>query len=372
MKRRLSKVLLCSVLITSFALCFGGCSGVVFVDKITFRSAQSESKITLNVTGYVLQHGVEDFGKAQWYSSRSKDNMLAELKKNDLSISTVCGYDFVTFEGIEGIYNLRVREVNDTTYLTVDDMYGQFLYPGWHNAYYAVFPYFMMTGESSIGYLEDGQLLFDYEYTCDANEMLTLAKELGIWYIEEQSDGFILSYKGQGVRVIAGEGTVTLQEAHPIRPSVLTYDSRWGEEKVLEEIEASGAKVAVIGDEKFVAIPQKNSYSHFYRLQVTPQMKGDYNYCVMLDPMYTTLLKEGATVCELPFPYTLLREDGEPCGASLAFGKAYACDTDLLVLLKDMRAWGVEEQSDRFILTYKGQDIRVIIGDGTVTLQQVE
>ncbi|MDE6274290.1 MAG: hypothetical protein K2L87_04505, partial [Clostridiales bacterium] len=208
----LSKVLLSSALIASFALCFGGCSGVVFVDRITFRSAQSESKITLNVTGYVLQHGVEDFGKAQWYSSRSKDKMLAELKKNDLSISTVCGYDFVTFEGIEGIYNLRVREVNDTTYLTVDDMYGQFLYSDWLNAYYAVFPYFMLTGEpSGAGRLEDGQVVLDYEYICDADEMLTLAKELGIWDIDTQPDGFILSYKGQGIHVIAGDGTVTLQ-----------------------------------------------------------------------------------------------------------------------------------------------------------------
>ena len=212
MKKRLSQILLGSALIASFALYFGGCSGVVFVDKITFCSAQSESKITLNVTGYVLQHGVEDFGKAQWYSSRSKDKMLAELKKNDLSISTVCGYDFVTFEGIEGIYNLRVREVNDTTYLTVDDMYGEFRDANSRDNYIAVFPYFAMTETPDCwGSLEDGFVYLNQEYICDADEMLTLAKELGIWDIDIQPDGFILSYKGQGIHVIAGDGTVTLQ-----------------------------------------------------------------------------------------------------------------------------------------------------------------
>ncbi|MDE6274291.1 MAG: hypothetical protein K2L87_04510 [Clostridiales bacterium] len=298
-----------------------------------------------------------------------------ELKQNDLNYFTSHGFEFVSFPNDRGVYYLYIltTDFDGRTTIAIDDMTCQLCVNNKVVLSDYPFPLFMLeTVDGEPVYQTTAyKLSFDQEYKCDGAELLDLIKTLGIWGVEEQSDGFILTYKGQSVRVIEGDGTVTLQEVHPIRPSVLTYDSRWGEEKILQEIEAGGAKVITVGGEKFVSVPQKYGYNNVYRLEITPQSKGDYNYCVTLDPMYTTLLKGSTAMCELPFPYMLLRENGEPCGVLLVFGKAYACDIDLLALIRDMGAWRIEEADGTFEMRLGSTRIQVVQKNGTVTLQQV-
>ena len=192
------------VVCVTMLLC--GCGGMINVKSLAFNSIQSDSEVTVKISGKTERSSPNpSMGMADCeVSGKSEKDVIKEFEeKNDVTLFTVQDFSFVKIDGIKGVYRIFTAVKDDVTIFSINDMSCSIESDGelWVERF--PFPYFML-GTSL--YLQT-----DYVFNCDGLNLLSLVKTLGIWEVEEKENSFIMSFKENKVEVVYGDGTVTLQ-----------------------------------------------------------------------------------------------------------------------------------------------------------------
>ncbi len=205
-------------LVVCITMLLCGCGNWKNYKSVQIYSIQSDSTITFKMygkSGDMFPEGKD--GWTYYYSDeKSKEQVLSELKeKNSYEFINENGFDFIRVPNIKGVYFLDIYEkevkvtdgiVNRVSVQINDMSCGMF--QGENRIERFPFPYFMLqNGQDDVGTLDIGTC---GSYNCNAEELLSLVKTLGIWEVEEKEDSFILSFKEDKVEVVYGDGTVTL------------------------------------------------------------------------------------------------------------------------------------------------------------------
>lgn len=185
--------------------------GSPFAHKVWFHSIYTGTKIELKVDGYYFDRGMVGEGKACYASKKSEEDIVKEISDNGAHFFNVAGYRFFTLDGTEGVYNLRISQIEEKENsnckhrVIIDDM-SCTLSEGESRNVRIPFPGFVIGN----GELKKLYLFRDYEV--DTQALLEVADGLNIWEMTQESEnGYNLLYEDKIVSVIVQEGSLRIE-----------------------------------------------------------------------------------------------------------------------------------------------------------------